>query len=145
MEVESGKRSRYTPAFDPSSFPRSIGTKTRGCSPPCSRTKLCIRTGSNSDTEEAVNDYMLSIVYGQESLEDPSLPRTFTELTQRLNIFLLALINDRDALGNLRVEICNCTNIFPGQPAPYAADIRGVGRCTAVRLTLRAMLSSTAC
>ncbi len=98
--------------------------------------------GFDSDTEEAVNDYMLSIVYGQKSLEDPSLPRTFTELTQRLNIFLLALINDRDALGNLRVEICNCTNIFPGSRPPTPPTFAALDDAQPYDW---AMLSSTAC
>jgi hypothetical protein len=67
----------------------------------------------DSDTEELIANYLTTLVYGQEVLENPSLARSGTALTRIDNTLLLAVINDRDVQGRLRLEFSE-ENIFPG-------------------------------
>lgn len=71
--------------------------------------------GVLSLAEEKTAYELDAMVSGQFALADSTLPSQKTELTQRVNMKLMARMNDRDPnTGNLRTLIASGPNIFPG-------------------------------
>jgi hypothetical protein len=70
-------------------------------------------TSGGNNTDELIVNYLHTMVLAQEVLEDPALAHSGTDLTRRFNTLLMAVINDRDSQGNLRLEV-SPGNIFPG-------------------------------
>jgi hypothetical protein len=69
---------------------------------------------NNSLTEEIICHASDTMIYGQHVLADATLPLQKTELTQRVNMKLMARTNCRDAgTGNLRITSCNGDNLYP--------------------------------
>ena len=60
----------------------------------------------------------MTFVYAQFANEDPGLVLETTDLTIRFKTLLMALINTRDAQGNIRFVTSDTPNIFPGSNAP---------------------------
>ncbi|MEB3286815.1 MAG: hypothetical protein VKJ04_04875 [Vampirovibrionales bacterium] len=66
--------------------------------------------------EELISSVISSSVYAQFVKEDPSLAQSGTELTRRTNTQLMALLNSRDAEGDIRL-LTSSGNVYPnGNP-----------------------------
>jgi hypothetical protein len=102
----------------------------------------------DSNKEELTNTSIETAVYGQLINEDPGLARAGTELARRFNTRLMALINSRDAQGDIRLLSSNTSNVYPGSlapPLPYFAFgfiSQGLGADTPGNLTLDEDLSN---
>jgi hypothetical protein len=105
---------------------------------------------ADSNKEELTNTAIDTAVYAQLINEDPGLARSGTELSRRFNTALMALINSRDAQGNIRLLSSNTSNVYPGSlapPLPYFAFgfvSQGLGADTPGNLTLDEDLSEIA-
>ncbi len=101
-----------------------------------------------SPTEELINGSMDSLMYGKMAVEDPTLARSGTELTRRMNTQLMARLNTRDANGNLSLFTAKGDTIFPGGKkvpnfsTPFDITNASQGTFTPGNTTLRAMLKN---
>jgi hypothetical protein len=79
----------------------------------CHETLHDLDLGGANNTDELLVNYLHTMVYAQEFLEEPNLAHLGTYLTRFNNTLLMAVINDRDAQGNLRLTTSQ-GNLFPG-------------------------------
>jgi len=68
--------------------------------------------------EELMASAIEALTYGQFVEESPGLARSGTELARRQNTKLMALVNSRDAQGNIRLLTAQGNSVYPGSNNP---------------------------